>query len=114
VHDLDGLAAASRLRPDATVVVADNDGGGIFHFLPQAGLAEHFERHFGTPHGLDLAAVAAALGIPASRVTDPADLDRVLAAPPDGPRLVVVPVDRTRNVAVRAAFIDRVRDALRG
>jgi 2-succinyl-5-enolpyruvyl-6-hydroxy-3-cyclohexene-1-carboxylate synthase len=43
---------------DATFVVVDNDGGGIFSFLPQAGFPGSFERVFGTPHGRDLADLA--------------------------------------------------------
>jgi 2-succinyl-5-enolpyruvyl-6-hydroxy-3-cyclohexene-1-carboxylate synthase len=53
-HDMNGLWAIRRhgLRP--LLVVCDNDGGGIFHFLPQAGHGDVFEELFGTPHGLDL------------------------------------------------------------
>jgi 2-succinyl-5-enolpyruvyl-6-hydroxy-3-cyclohexene-1-carboxylate synthase len=60
VHDLSGLLAASRAGLDATIVVLNNDGGGIFSFLPQAELLDPatFETLFGTPIGLDIAAVA--------------------------------------------------------
>ncbi|MFV2039242.1 MAG: 2-succinyl-5-enolpyruvyl-6-hydroxy-3-cyclohexene-1-carboxylic-acid synthase, partial [Acidimicrobiales bacterium] len=66
LHDLGGLAAVARLRLNQlTVVVIDNDGGGIFSFLPVAGAIkpEVFEELFATPHGTDLAAVGAALGM---------------------------------------------------
>jgi 2-succinyl-5-enolpyruvyl-6-hydroxy-3-cyclohexene-1-carboxylate synthase len=100
LHDLGGLLNAGRRGIDATIVVLDNDGGGIFSFLPQAGGADHFERLFGTPHGTDLTAVAAAFGVAAERVTSAAGvvpaLEGALAA--GGVRLVVVPSDRVDNV----------------
>ena len=53
-HDLNGLLAARRHDLDLLVVLVNNDGGGIFSFLPQAQAdAETFELLFGTPHGLD-------------------------------------------------------------
>ena len=54
LHDLTALGTAARLGIAATIVVVHNDGGGIFHFLPQAGFPAHFERHWGTPHGTRL------------------------------------------------------------
>ena len=58
LHDHNGLLVGDdEPRPDLVLVVVDNDGGGIFGQLEQAG-AEHFERVFGTPLGLDLAMVA--------------------------------------------------------
>ena len=58
-HDMNGLLAAKLHDLDATIVVINNDGGGIFSFLPQATQTEHFEQLFGTPHGLDFAPAAA-------------------------------------------------------
>ncbi|MGG0184798.1 2-succinyl-5-enolpyruvyl-6-hydroxy-3-cyclohexene-1-carboxylic-acid synthase [Bacillus rhizoplanae] len=52
-HDLNGLLAAKLHDLNATIVVVNNDGGGIFSFLPQYEQKEHFEALFGTPLGLD-------------------------------------------------------------
>jgi len=52
-HDLNGLLAAKLHRLNATIILINNDGGGIFSFLPQAKLPRHFETLFGTPLGLD-------------------------------------------------------------
>jgi len=100
LHDLGGLLGAARRRLDATLVVLDNDGGGIFSFLPQAGLVDHFELLFGTPHGTDLVTLAASLGIPALRVTGAADVVPAAEAAraEGGVQLVVVPTERADNV----------------
>jgi len=104
LHDVGGLLGATRRGIDATIVVVDNDGGGIFSFLPQATFPEHFEQLFATPHGTDLVEVAASFGVAAVRVTSadqvvPA-IDASLAA--GGVRVVVVPTDRAANVARHA------------
>src|SRR5690606_13593165 len=52
-HDLNGLLGAKLHQLNITIVVINNDGGGIFSFLPQAGMDKHFELLFGTPIGLD-------------------------------------------------------------
>lgn len=71
VHDVGALALAAR-RPDldCTFVVVDNQGGGIFSFLPQAHelSASEFEQLFGTPHALNIEAIAHAFGAPKVRV----------------------------------------------
>lgn len=103
VHDLGGLAAAARLGiNNLTVIVIDNDGGGIFSFLPVAQAIDEsrFSKLFTTPHGTDLAAIASALGYDVSICTA---ADFVVAEPAGKPRLVLVrtTVDATTN-AVRA------------
>lgn len=105
LHDANGLLGAASRPLDLTLVVVDNDGGGIFSFLPQATslAAERYEQLFGTPHGLDLAAVARAHG--AERVHEPAtaaELAATLAATVRRPGLdvVVVRTERGPNVAV--------------
>jgi 2-succinyl-5-enolpyruvyl-6-hydroxy-3-cyclohexene-1-carboxylate synthase len=113
VHDLGALASAARLWLPITIVALNNDGGGIFHFLPQAhGDAEIFERHFGTPHGLDLAAAARGLGVPAERIADRDALIAAVAERPDGPLFIEVVTDRAGNVAVHRAIRDAAAAAL--
>jgi 2-succinyl-5-enolpyruvyl-6-hydroxy-3-cyclohexene-1-carboxylate synthase len=100
LHDVGGLLAAARRGLDAVLVVLDNDGGGVFTFLPQADLPEHFETLFGTPHGIDLLTVAGAFGVPGVRVTRAVDVVPAVteAIAAGGLRLVVIPTDRVENV----------------
>jgi 2-succinyl-5-enolpyruvyl-6-hydroxy-3-cyclohexene-1-carboxylate synthase len=76
LHDLNALVAAKLHGLSATIVLVNNDGGGIFSFLPQAsapppgsGLPEHYEELFGTPHGIDVGPIVRALGGTHRRVT---------------------------------------------
>jgi 2-succinyl-5-enolpyruvyl-6-hydroxy-3-cyclohexene-1-carboxylate synthase len=91
LHDTNGLLGSAALAP-ATFVVVDNDGGGIFSYLPQHDLAE-FEPLFATPQCVDLVAVARAHGVSAERV-DFADLPELVARGSDTTRVLVVPADR--------------------
>ncbi|MGH2928909.1 MAG: thiamine pyrophosphate-dependent enzyme, partial [Solirubrobacteraceae bacterium] len=61
-HDIGGLLAARRLGLKLTIVLLNNDGGGIFNFLPVASQGEVFEQHIATPTGLDFAQAAALYG----------------------------------------------------
>src|SRR5579883_326679 len=61
-HDLNGLLAAHLHRLNLTIVLVNNNGGGIFSFLPQAAYPEHFEQLFGTPTGLDFRPVVQMYG----------------------------------------------------
>jgi 2-succinyl-5-enolpyruvyl-6-hydroxy-3-cyclohexene-1-carboxylate synthase len=101
VHDSTALVALARRAVDLTVVVVDNDGGGIFSFLPQADALDgrRFETLFGTPHGTDCVALAAAHGVRSSEVRNGAALVRAVHAP-KGARVVVVRTDRAANVEV--------------
>ncbi len=62
LHDLNGLLAAHLHKLDLTIVLVNNDGGGIFSFLAQAAYPEHFEQLFGTPTGLDFRPVVQMYG----------------------------------------------------
>ena len=101
-HDMNGLLAAKLHGLDATIVVINNDGGGIFSFLPQAAEAEHFERLFGTPHGLTFEHAAALYGARHVRVHDVAALRTAVTAGlgARGLQVVEIRTDRTRNVAL--------------
>ncbi len=109
LHDASGLLIGTgEPRPtDLTIVVANDDGGGIFELLEQGDpqYAGVFERVFGTPHGMDLAALCAAYRVPHRRV-DLAELTAVLTAPGDGIRVFEVTTERSGlrelHAAVRA------------
>jgi 2-succinyl-5-enolpyruvyl-6-hydroxy-3-cyclohexene-1-carboxylate synthase len=113
-HDMNGLLAAKRHGIDATIVLVNNDGGGIFSFLPQAGHPERFEELFGTPHGLDFSAAAAVYGIefvrPADRPKFRADLARSIASA--GVQIIEVRTERASNVDAHRAIWSAVADAV--
>ena len=116
-HDMNGLLAAKRHGLDATIVVVNNDGGGIFSFLPQADAPEHFERLFGTPHGLRFGPAAALYGASHREPDTVEALRRELTASLDRPGLSIVELatDRRRNVALHReawAAVARALDAL--
>ena len=94
-------------------MVVDNDGGGIFSFLPQATTlaAGRFEQLFGTPHGTDVVALGAAHGIDAATVDDAGRADGP-AARCRGPSITRVATDRAANVRIHAALNAAVVDAL--
>jgi 2-succinyl-5-enolpyruvyl-6-hydroxy-3-cyclohexene-1-carboxylate synthase len=108
LHDTNGLLGASQRDLDLTVVVVDNDGGGIFSFLPPAAALAPpaFDHLFGTPHGLDLAAVAEAHDAVAHRVDDLTSLVAVLGkcTGEPGVDVVVITTDRASNVEVHDAI----------
>ncbi len=104
LHDSNALLGIAARDIDLTIVVVDNDGGGIFSFLPQAEAlpTEQFELLFGTPHGVDLRVLAAAHGlitIEPAGAADVADAVRASVAA-GGTRLVRIGTDRTANVAL--------------
>jgi 2-succinyl-5-enolpyruvyl-6-hydroxy-3-cyclohexene-1-carboxylate synthase len=108
-HDLSGLVRGVHEDVvEATIVVVDNAGGGIFSFLPYAGElgADLFERAFATPQAPEVGAVAAALGCGVWRVASPAEFDAALgeADAAAGVSVVVVRTDRAANLAVHAAL----------
>jgi 2-succinyl-5-enolpyruvyl-6-hydroxy-3-cyclohexene-1-carboxylate synthase len=115
LHDSNGLLGVVQRDVDLVCVVVDNDGGGIFSFLPQArSLAgATFESLFGTPHGLDLVALAAAYGVEAHDVTG-ADLGEAVggAAAKGGVHVLVVHTDRAANVEVHRAIDETVAAAV--
>jgi 2-succinyl-5-enolpyruvyl-6-hydroxy-3-cyclohexene-1-carboxylate synthase len=111
LHDIGGLAALREVDTPVRVVVIDNDGGGIFHFLPQQEVLadREFEALLGTPRGVDVARAAALFGVPHHRLDSLADLDGALAA---GTGLIEVPVDRSANVELHHLLSARVAEAI--
>jgi len=101
-HDIGGLLPASRLGLALTIVLLNNDGGGIFHFLPVAAETEAFEQHVATPHGLDFSRAAALYGCRYARPQTPADLRAAVEASIAGDATTIIEVrtDREENLAL--------------
>ncbi len=122
LHDLNALVAAKLHDLSATIVLVNNDGGGIFSFLPQAqadaapagsGLPEHYEELFGTPHGIDVAPIVDALGGEHRLVTHAGLREAVedsIGRP--GVRVLELRTDRERNVLLHRGVAAAVARAL--
>ncbi|MET0400929.1 MAG: thiamine pyrophosphate-dependent enzyme, partial [Cystobacter sp.] len=117
LHDMGGLLLARRNRVSLTVVVVNNDGGGIFSFLPiaQAEAARgHYETLWGTPHGVDFSHAAALYQANYRRPESPAALRSAVAEGlKGGLNLIEVQVkDRTRNVEAHRQLFARMAASL--
>jgi 2-succinyl-5-enolpyruvyl-6-hydroxy-3-cyclohexene-1-carboxylate synthase len=116
LHDVSGLVNLPECP--CTFVVPDNNGGGIFSFLPQAKELEHsvFERMFATPPTSDIAAVARGFGLPVETVGTTAELEATLCTvttSPRGPALIrAIMPERSENVALHESVNEAVRRAL--
>lgn len=114
-HDLGALVAAGRSGLSLTVVLVDNDGGGIFHFLPVAdGRSAEIEQHVMTPTGLDVPAIAAVANAQLHTVERREQLIPALrsATKHEGLSLIHVRTDRTENRALHQRLRDAVHAAL--
>ncbi len=109
-HDMNGLAGLRTAGPPVRIVVLNNDGGGIFEFLPQAAQIDRdeFEALLGTPLGVDPQKVAEVHGLPHARITDL----KQLGAAAERSGLIEIPVDRRRNVEIHRLVAERVAGAL--
>jgi 2-succinyl-5-enolpyruvyl-6-hydroxy-3-cyclohexene-1-carboxylate synthase len=115
-HDMNGLWALRRHGIRATLVVCDNDGGGVFNFLPQAEHQDVFEELFATPLGLDFAQVARLYGLVYSPVTDRAGLEPAIADAFAAPTstMVVVKFKREDSVNGHRLCWEAAASALKG
>jgi 2-succinyl-5-enolpyruvyl-6-hydroxy-3-cyclohexene-1-carboxylate synthase len=115
-HDIGGLLATRRLGLPLTIVLLNNDGGGIFHFLPVARYGAVFDEHVATPHGLDFARAAALYGAEYERPGDLAELEagvrRSVASP--GAQVIEVRTDRRRNLELHRLLTDVAIATLNG
>jgi 2-succinyl-5-enolpyruvyl-6-hydroxy-3-cyclohexene-1-carboxylate synthase len=99
-HDAGGLLAARRTGLKLTIVLLNNDGGGIFHFLPVAGESDAFEQHIATPTGMQFERLAGAYGCVYEAVQDLEQLrDAVARSLAAGPTTIIEV--RTGRVANR-------------
>ena len=113
LHDLGGLATLREVETPVRILVVNNDGGGIFHFLPQESAlpADEFEALLGTPRGVSVERAAALFDLPYRRLDS---LDQATDALSAGTGLIEVPVDRRANVDLHRRLADRVAAAITG
>lgn len=114
-HDLNGLLAARLHRLNLTIVLINNDGGGIFSFLPQAAHPEHFEQLFGTPTGLDFGPVVQMYGGQYQKIESWEQFRRLVDEGLDsgGLRVIEVPTERASNVKMHRQLWEIVGKALK-
>ena len=112
-HDSNGLLAIERCDVDATIVVLDNDGGGIFHMLPIEEFDPPFSSQFKTPHGLDFEHLADLYDIEFEHV-DPADFRDAYRESIDagGTQVLVVEFDAESSHRQREELGERIRAAV--
>jgi 2-succinyl-5-enolpyruvyl-6-hydroxy-3-cyclohexene-1-carboxylate synthase len=112
LHDSNGLLNLIRRDAQLKVIVIDNEGGGIFSFLPQAQAMEgdQFEQLFGTPHSVDFAALAKTHGIAFTWVSTAQELRRELGNPATS--MIGVRTDRSKNVDDHNALYSAVAAAV--
>ncbi len=113
LHDLSGWLIAKKHSLSLTVVLVNNDGGGIFEFLPVAGRTEHFEPLFGTPHGVDVSHLAALAGATLHRPLSFSAYQRALEAARDGGlHLIEVRTERRSNVGQHRTLISSLLEGV--
>jgi 2-succinyl-5-enolpyruvyl-6-hydroxy-3-cyclohexene-1-carboxylate synthase len=114
-HDIGGLLSARRTGLRLTIVLVNNDGGGIFHFLPIATQTDSFDGHVATPHGLDFSHAAALYGCGHRVVEDLAGFGEALEQSLATPRTTIIEVrtdraaNRTLHREIEAAAIAALR-----
>jgi 2-succinyl-5-enolpyruvyl-6-hydroxy-3-cyclohexene-1-carboxylate synthase len=111
LHDIGGLAALRDVTTPVRILVIDNGGGGIFHFLPQQSAldAAEFEALLGTPRGVSVEKAASLFDLPHRRLESLSDLPEALGA---GTGLIEVRTDRASNVAAHRRITERVLAAV--
>ena len=94
-HDLNGLAIAKTHNLNLTIILHNNDGGGIFEYLPQKG-TKHFDYLFSTSQGLDYSGAAKLYGCDYTKISSPDELSSVLAnvSQETGVHIIEIPTNR--------------------
>jgi len=113
-HDMNGLMLAKQNKVDLTVVVTNNNGGGIFSFLPQSSADEYFEDMFGTPLNLDIKKIAALYDAKYVEITEPNQLGDLVKVDWHGLRIIEVKTTRSENLTAHEERIAALREATHG
>ncbi|MCG3087584.1 2-succinyl-5-enolpyruvyl-6-hydroxy-3-cyclohexene-1-carboxylic-acid synthase [Sporosarcina cyprini] len=113
LHDQNGLLVSRFQEYDVTIIIVNNDGGGIFSYLPQASVDNHFEELFGTPTGLTFQHIASMYDAQYAAVSSAeafrSELEKIKVKPI---RIIEVFTDRKANVEAHRAYWDSVQKEL--
>ncbi|WP_455662861.1 2-succinyl-5-enolpyruvyl-6-hydroxy-3-cyclohexene-1-carboxylic-acid synthase [Pradoshia sp.] len=114
-HDMNGLLAAKMHRLQLLIIIINNDGGGIFSYLPQAQEERHFEDLFGTPHGLSFEHTAALYGASYVHPATWAEVDMAIGSWSENPdfRIVEISTDRKYDVETYRELVKSVSREIR-
>jgi 2-succinyl-5-enolpyruvyl-6-hydroxy-3-cyclohexene-1-carboxylate synthase len=111
LHDLTGLIGGRHSpRPDLTIIVINNEGGGIFSLVEHTADTVGFDELFTTPHSADIACLAAGAGWQHQRVTSPAELTGGLYG--EGQRILEIRTDRYVNAKLHRRLSTHIGQAL--
>ena len=113
LHDVNGLIATRFHETDLTIVIMNNDGGGIFSYLPQAESGTHFEELFGTPTGLTFEHIALMYNAQYQAVNTLEEFKLELEKRKEKPvRIIEVFTDRPTNVQAHRALWNKITTGL--
>ncbi|AYF99901.1 2-succinyl-5-enolpyruvyl-6-hydroxy-3-cyclohexene-1-carboxylic-acid synthase [Lactococcus allomyrinae] len=108
LHDLNGLIIGKTHALNLTIVLFNNDGGGIFHHLAQKGVP-NFDYLFSTPHGLDFSALSVLTGLDYHLVDSYDDFDQIFrrSVSTDGIHLLEIKTDKDRSLALHKKYTEK-------
>lgn len=113
LHDVNGLIVTRFHEADLTIVIINNDGGGIFSYLPQADAGNHFEELFGTPTGLTFGHIAAMYDAQYAAIHTPEEFGMELDKAKEKPvRIIEVFTNRQANVKAHRDLWMQITDRL--
>ena len=110
-HDMNGLMLAQQTGRPMTIIVVNNNGGGIFSFLPQAAAKDYFEPMFGTPLNLSIEKIAALYDAEYLEITSKEQLAQTISVPADKLKIIEIKSDRDKNVGDHRQLIDQIKAA---
>ncbi|WP_416354160.1 2-succinyl-5-enolpyruvyl-6-hydroxy-3-cyclohexene-1-carboxylic-acid synthase [Agrilactobacillus fermenti] len=108
-HDLTGLMMAQRYHLNVTIIVINNNGGGIFSFLPQHAASDYFETVFGTPQNLNIEKIAMAYNFNYQLIKNKSALQKALSQSNKGPRILEIQTDREINLKQHQALTQKIK-----
>ncbi|MEW5993413.1 MAG: 2-succinyl-5-enolpyruvyl-6-hydroxy-3-cyclohexene-1-carboxylic-acid synthase [Candidatus Zixiibacteriota bacterium] len=114
LHDLNSLNLLQTLRHPLTIILINNNGGGVFSMLPISDVKDVFERCFGTPHGLTFENAAALFGLNYHQPKSRTQFESVFSTAQKGAKstLIEVRTDREENVRIHRDLEQRIIDAI--